>query len=306
MAISEDIENVFEPAGKKNELYQNTFSTKDYLLIEVERFAVSMKHFYIIGILSKEDYEYINLTLKMMGSFLKSKFETNELFKKRFTLELQEKLKKSNIDKNNKKPTSLNQLSLFNHLSPIPITGEIAVTGLSENLKALQNSKKDVNTNKFPYKIPSGTKWENIIIKFLDEYKVEILIKGLSHIADYKELGMIGKGKIPEPSEQWYFLKVLSQCNGEISINDPQAKDRYKKQKQILSEVLQNYFSIDYDPFYPYHSSSEKPGNSYKIKITLIPSQKDLKKEKQQIENLDNNLGITDYFEEIAPQVYDG
>jgi len=306
MAITENLENDFELAVRKNELYQNTFSTKDFLLIEVERFAVSMKHFYIIGILSKEDYEYLDLTLKMIGSFLKSKFETNERFKQRFTLELQEKLKKSYIDKNNKNPTSLNQLSLFNQLNPIPITGEIAVTGLSENLNALRKSKKEDNENKFPHKIPSGTKWENVIIKFLDEYKVEIFVKGLRHITDFKELGLLGKGKIPEPSEQWYFLKVLSQCNGEISINDPQAKDKYKKQKQILTEILQKYFSIDYDPFYPYQSSSEKPGNSYKIKITLIPSRKESENEINKSEKQENDCGITDYLKEIAPQVYDG
>ncbi len=306
MAIGEGLENDFEPAVGKNELYQNTFSTKDFLLIEVERFAVSMTHFYTIGIISKEDYEYVNLTIKMIGSFLKSKFETNERFKQRFNLELQEKLKKSNIHKNYTKPTSLNQLSLFNQLNPIPITGEIAVTGLSENLKALRNSKIEMKGNKFPYKLPSGTKWENVIIKFLDAYKVEILIKGIRHITDFKELGMVGKGKIPEPSEQWYFLKVLSQCNGEISINDPQARDKYKKQKQILSEILQKYFSIDYDPFYPYQSSNEKSGNSYKIKLTLIPYNNRLKNEKQELEKPSSDLGITEYLEEIAPQIYDG
>lgn len=306
MDFSDEQENEFEAATTKNELYQKTFSTKDFLLIEVERFAVSIKHFYNIGILCKEDYEYLRLTLKMMGSFLASKFETNERFKQRFTLELQEKLKKAKLIKTNTTPMTTSQLSLFDTSKPIPITGEIAVTGLNENLRALRDRNKEQSMNKFPFKIPSGTKWENIFIKFIDDLKVEILVKGLRHIADFKELGLIGKGKIPEPSEQWYFLKVLSQCNGEITISDTQAKDKYKKQKQILSEILQQYFSIDYDPFYPYQSSSEKRGNSYKIKITLIPPPQKNDNDYEKIDNQDNDLGITEYLEDAAPQIYDG
>ena len=86
-----------------------------------------------------------------------------------------------------------------------------------------------------------------------------------------KEMGFIGKGKIPNPDVQWEFLKVLSGLNGEISIKDKSAKVKYKKQKELLAKALQSYFSIDYDPFYPYRSSPEKSGESYKIKITLIP-----------------------------------
>jgi hypothetical protein len=108
---------------------------------------------------------------------------------------------------------------------------------------------------------------------------------------------MIGKGKVPEPSEQWLFMKVLAQYQGEITIRDPEAKDKYKKQKQALTETLRNYFSIDYDPFYPYHSCPEKAGNSYKIKLLLIPPfDKDTRP--NIIEEETDPLGIQEYLNE--------
>ncbi len=48
----------------------NLFFPKHYLLLEVEKLKISIKHFFETRILSKEDYEYIGITLKMMKRFL--------------------------------------------------------------------------------------------------------------------------------------------------------------------------------------------------------------------------------------------
>ncbi len=117
-------------------------------------------------------------------------------------------------------------------------------------------------------------------------------------------MGMVGKGNIPKPCEQWHFLRVLAQYNGELTIKDPEAKDKYKKQKQGLSETLRKYFSIDYDPFYPYQSCVEKGGNSYKIKLLLIPPPKqDLPKHHMDNDNDADSLGIHEFLDETAPLV---
>lgn len=172
------------------------------------------------------------------------------------------------------------------------VKGNITVEGL----------KKDVK-NKFPYKLPAGTKWEDFTIKFEDEENIFISVKRIKCHANFEEMGMVGKGKKPNPSEGWFFLRVLAGQNGELTINDAQARDRYKKQKELLTKSLQHYFSLDYDPFYPYHHSSEKNGNSYKVKMTLIPlsntESKSSKKDKD-IEDEDD-LGTRDYLKEIAP-----
>lgn len=185
----------------------------------------------------------------------------------------------------------------------IKIIGETEIKGLEKGLKAIAQTKTE-NKNKFPYKLPAGTKWENFIIKFEDDENVFIQIKQFKHNAYYEEMGMVGRGKNPNPSEAWMFMKVLAQVNGELTIKDAQARDKYKKQKELLAKALQKYFSLDYDPFYPYHSSTEKRGNSYKIKITLIPPP-DKKEKADTDKDDDDDLGIKEYFNEQAPQVYE-
>jgi hypothetical protein len=176
---------------------------------------------------------------------------------------------------------------------------ELQVKELTELVK----NKVAENKPKFPHKLPAGTKWEEITIKFVDDENVYIQVKQLKHTASYKELGLVGRGKNPNPSELWAFLKVLAQVNGELAIKDAQAKNKYKKQKELLAKALQNYFSLDYDPFYPYHSSTEKSGNSYKIKITLIPPPD--KKEKANANKNNDNLEIKKEYKRQTPEIYD-
>jgi hypothetical protein len=151
----------------------------------------------------------------------------------------------------------------------------IATKELSKERKTEKNKsiKPQTKEPKFPYKIPTGTRWENVTIKFLNDENILIKVKQFEHSTNFKEMNFIGRGNNPPPSEAWIFLKALSESKipGEICIRDPNAKNKYKKQKEFLTKKLQNYFSIDYDPFNPYHSSTEKRGNSYKIKILLIP-----------------------------------
>jgi|GEM_PF-1072979 len=181
------------------------------------------------------------------------------------------------------------------------VKGKLEVDGLRDGLKAIAQSKKEADKPKFPHKLPAGTKWEEIAIKFESEEDVYIQVKQFKHTASYKELGLVGRGKNPNPSELWAFLKVLAKVNGELAIQDAEARDKYKKQKELLAKALKNYFSLDYDPFYPYRSSSEKRGNSYKIKITLIPLQNSDKKTTAAEE--DDDLGVKEYLKEQAPQV---
>lgn len=271
---------------------------KYYIIHEINSIKLILKYLLSSGILKHKNYKYISVILNSLNSFIKDVLEI------KYTENIIEDLTYKNRQKNlnsyqskglDKYPdNNVIQKSLFAN-KPLPITGEIKVIGLNEGLKAL--SKKEIMESKpkFPYKIPAGTQWHNVIIKFIDNERIEIHVKRLKHLVDFKEMGMVGKGKIPTPNEQWIFLKVLAQCYGEISIRDPEAKDKYKKHKQELTETLRNYFSIDYDPFYPYHSSPEKRGNSYKIKLTLIPPpQKNHKTESVKDED---PLGIHEYLE---------
>lgn len=190
-------------------------------------------------------------------------------------------------------------------LQPLPIriiSGKMEIEGLEKGLDAIAKTNKK-SRSKFPHRLSAGTIWENFIIKFLDNENVFIQVKQFEHNTNYKEMGFIGKGINPRPSEAWTFLKVLATVNGELSFKDPKKKDKYKKQKELLAKSLQDYFSLDYDPFYPYRSSSEKNGNSYKIKITLIPPPES--NEGKAINKDEDTLGIKEYLDEQNPQVYE-
>lgn len=248
--------------------------------------------------------EIVELCLLCDAGDVLDKSETQKLFNE-ITLYLTE-LKEKHQNQTNYPPTD-NQKQKITEPRPIPIrivSGKMEIEGLEKGLGAIAKTRKE-DKNKFPYKLHAGTRWENFTIKFLDDENVFIQIKQFEHNTDYKEMGFIGRGTNPSPSEAWTFLKVLAGLNGELTIKDPEARDKYKKQKELLAKSLQDYFLLDYDPFYPYHSSSEKSGNSYKIKITLIPPPNN-ENEKAEVDEVDDDsLGIKDYLEETSPLVYE-
>jgi len=266
----------------KNLNQEKALYSKYYLQREIGFFEKTLKHCLEIDEVNPESFTLLSAHIKILRKLL----DSDTPVKKKRKIKRQKQI-------------------IVNKQQPLPITGEIVITGLTESLKALETKSPEYSGPKFPYKIPAGTHWNNVIIKFLDEECVEIYVKKLRYSTNYKEMGMMGKGKIPTPSEQWLFLKVLAKCFGELSFKDPEARDKYKKQKQVLTETLQNYFSIDYDPFYPYHSSPEKSGNSYKIKLMLLPLPQSIKPPVINDENDTDPLGIHDFLSEEAPQVPD-
>lgn len=118
----------------------------------------------------------------------------------------------------------------------------------------------------FPHKLPRGLKWENFTIFFLDFRKVRIQVHGITHDADFIEMGFQDKKfKIPQPNLQWGLLMILSQNHGELTQMNPEAKETRKKQIELLAKSLQKYFKkMEADPFEPY-----KKGFGYKIRLTL-------------------------------------
>ena len=114
----------------------------------------------------------------------------------------------------------------------------------------------------FPYKIPSGTRWEDFIFAFIDDETVVVKVKQHEAALTFEDMGL-ADGRAGTPVIQWELLKVFAKNNGEIAATSPDARNRYKKQKQILSQTLQEYFSIDFDPFRPYEGA-------YKAKFTIF------------------------------------
>jgi len=119
----------------------------------------------------------------------------------------------------------------------------------------------------FPDKLPAGTLWNQVYMRFLDEKNVFIAVREFRRQANYIEMGFADKrGKEHFPNKQWELLIKLAKKNGAINWDDKEMDFANKKRKQSLSEALQAYFGLKDDPFYPYENEK-----SYRIRMTLSP-----------------------------------
>lgn len=119
---------------------------------------------------------------------------------------------------------------------------------------------------KFADTLPAGTPWQHIWLQFADDETVMIHAGHFMRQASYADMGFAdARGKGVRPNAQWRFLLLIAKKGGEISPKDGEANDRFKKQKQLLSEKLQRYFRMDADPFYPYNETK-----AYRIKLKLM------------------------------------
>ncbi len=140
------------------------------------------------------------------------------------------------------------------------------------------------HTNKFPFKIPAGTTWKNIIIQFTNSDYVNIQVAGHSHPTGFADMGFVDR-RTSKPTIQWGLLSLLAKGGGELPNSSSDVDDKYKKHKQILSDKLKDYFNLESDPFETYKSG-------YKTKITLVPppAQKDEPK---------NDYSLTDEVDDM-------
>lgn len=275
-------------------LHKYTLLPEQCLKLELRNIEYLLYHFLNTKKINSEDSRLLFALLKPIHGLL-----TKLINQKKIKIEKEVIRHKLKYKIHPKPQLGAQQASFLNNQLPLPIIGEIKITGLNEtllSLKKVESSDRSI----FPYTLPKGIQWQNIIIKFLNDEDVETIVNRITYHTNFKEMGMVGKGKKPTPSVQWIFLKVLAMNNGEITIKDSDARPLYKKQKQLLSESLKQFFKIDYDPFYPYHSSTEKEGNSYKIKMTLIPPPQQayiVPLEK----TISDKLGLDEYLKEEAP-----
>jgi hypothetical protein len=118
---------------------------------------------------------------------------------------------------------------------------------------------------------PENTNWENITIKFLNDYDVEIKNGSKISKADYTQMGFaderINNEQETKAKESWKLLHYFSINNNVFSLNASRREnDKHKKRKQELSGLLKNYFKITDDPIF-----YDKAKKEYLLKIKLIP-----------------------------------
>lgn len=270
------------------------------IYIPIIHFPKEIQQFDIIGLLYKLDKDFGVLQFdRMVGEKpaekeLEIRFASGDTMVKTF-LELQK-----NVEARYQSIQAKKKHLPLPPATPKPEPLEVIIR---EGSKIAIEKSEDEKKYKFPHKLPRGTKWENITIKFLDDDTVHILTKGKEHSPSFKDMGFEGRGG--KPSVLWIFLRVLAMYSGEIKASDDKKDDSYKKQKQSLSEALESYFGLDFDPFHPFQTDK-----SYRVKFTLLPPDNgftfEKKKKTSLLEKPVKNSPFDDlgsYMGEVAPVV---
>lgn len=230
---------------------------------------------------------------------LKDVYKKTKAIWDKFTQVYQEKVKEENAILEGEK---IKNQQLIQKIEIVD--GKITIDGLQNSLKEIARVKKEEIKLRFPHKLPAGTKWEQFIIQFTNEESVFVQIRQFKENFSFKDMGFADtRYKPPRPNEEWILLKILAKYNGEITRKDPDAKDTYKKQKELLSKTLQSYFGIDFDPFYPYQDTK-----SYKVKMTLFFASSDERKPViVNSEDAENELDeeLRQFYNEQTPQKYE-
>jgi len=125
-------------------------------------------------------------------------------------------------------------------------------------------------------KEPLASKWENIEIKFDDEYNVKLIIDGKEEKSDYDKLGFADKRQDSSNKayyvKSWYLLMLFAINNGIINLpkiaNNASRKEMFKKYKQDLSGRLKNRFNLNNEPI-DYESKNKE--YIIKLKLTFTP-----------------------------------
>ncbi|MBM4263546.1 MAG: hypothetical protein FJ145_19215 [Deltaproteobacteria bacterium] len=142
---------------------------------------------------------------------------------------------------------------------------------IRDELLALYVSAHDANTaDHEPAPVPSnpfaalnGLKWQDITIQFVNGHEARISANSTTATLDFKDMGF-EDGRNRQPNSQWALMRLLADRKGQISWDDSEAADRIRKQKQLLSESLKDFFHLNEDPFHPY-----KNEKAYRIKLKL-------------------------------------
>ena len=141
-------------------------------------------------------------------------------------------------------------------------------TALSKYIKDAAKAKPDKNISIAEFS--QAKSWQDIEIKFKNQYDVEIKIKGKPYNTGYEKLGFADLRKDPKKvtaaNAAWSMLGIFAAQSGILPLPAGQKeKNLVHKNKQQLSNILKNIFPNA--PGDPISASDQK----YTINIKLIP-----------------------------------
>lgn len=104
-----------------------------------------------------------------------------------------------------------------------------------------------------PVELPAGTTWERVVVRVLDEERVEIQSGRQRERRTFIEMGMAdGRRSSPEPSLSWTFLLTLAREDGTLTWEDRVASDNARNHIRLLRDALRQALGLEGDPFHRY------------------------------------------------------
>jgi hypothetical protein len=128
--------------------------------------------------------------------------------------------------------------------------------------RAVGKAPRQVNR----FATPPGTNWQDILIRFLDGHTVSISVDGRTERLTFAEMNM-KDGRNGNPNRQWKLLELLAQNGGRLSWSTSAAGFKQKKQVELLSHRLRQYFGIAENPFHEYQKSA---GWQFKLRLEAL------------------------------------
>jgi hypothetical protein len=144
------------------------------------------------------------------------------------------------------------------------VSQELDVPAVIQPTEAVVNTEVAMNLD-----ITKESKWEELEIIFVNEFDVRIKYNGKNFITNHEKMGFSDKRKGLAPKASWKLLQLLSIQNGTIQLDglEKSKREKLKKRKQELSEVLKDFFQITDNPF----EMVNKDFRFYKMKSKLVP-----------------------------------
>lgn len=140
----------------------------------------------------------------------------------------------------------------------------------NENIKNNHFIKNSFKNSYFKCPI-QPKKWEDITIRFKDEFLVNIKIKNEQVKSNYLKMGFhddrVESEKRAKAKACWSMLHMFASKNGVFPLDHMKKSDKLKYQKRIqeISKILKNYFNLKDSPI-EYNDII----NQYTIKINLV------------------------------------
>ena len=135
-----------------------------------------------------------------------------------------------------------------------------------------------------PIKLPPGTKWEQIDLKFIDSESIEITAPGgFKEVVTFREMRFENRKKLGRPpTKLWDFLRALAMKKGTFSWDDlkertrnpkliKDAMDNATKRTHLVNQKLKEFFNLKEKPII--HNRKTK---TYQTRFASISSEIEL------------------------------